>query len=144
MTPQAQEARPGGAASSVAAACTVPQLRKACESKVGSRVLMTAGGLEITPKIVKRWIMRLEKAAGLAPTGRLHILRHSYVSHLAGANVPLIAIAALARHSDLRVTQRYMHLAPGALREGVDMLVRSRARGGASVMPNTKSEPECG
>jgi len=35
-----------------------------------------------------------------------------------------------------------MHLAPGALREGVDMLVRSRAQGGAPVMP--RSERECG
>ena len=120
----------------------VEALRKACDDKAGTRVLKTDKGQEISPKILKRWIIKLEKAAGLEPTGRLHILRHSYVSHLAGANVPPIAIAALARHSDLRVTQRYMHLAPGALREGVDMLVRSRAQGGAPVMP--RSERECG
>ena len=66
------------------------------------------------------------------------------MSHLAAANVPLNAIAGLARHSDLRVTQRYMHLAPGALRQGVDMLVRSRAQGGAPVLANPEPEKECG
>jgi len=113
----------------------VSALRKVCEHDAGTRVLLTDDGDELTPKIIKRWIQKAERAAGLEETGRLHILRHSYCSHLAAANVPLIAIAGLARHSDLRVTQRYMHLAPGALRQGVDMLVRSRAEGGAPVAP---------
>ncbi len=116
----------------------VDALREAGKQKRGDRVLLTAAGAEVTPKILKRWMMRVEKAAELEPTGRLHILRHSYVSHLAAANVPLISIAGLARHSDLRVTQRYMHLAPGALRQGVDMLVRARERDVAAVMADAR------
>lgn len=104
-------------------------LKKICHHRQG-RVLVSDEGAELTPKMLKRVIMKVEKAAGREQTGRCHIMRHSFCSHLAQANVPLIAIAGLARHSDLRVTQRYMHLAPGSLRQGIDMLVKSREAAG--------------
>jgi site-specific recombinase XerD len=43
--------------------------------------------------------------------------------------VPAKTIQELARHSDLSVTMRYMHLSPSALDEGIAKLEAAR-RGG--------------
>jgi integrase len=53
----------------------------------GSRVL-TDEGRTLTPKILK-WVVRAERKAGLPETGRIHIARHTFASHLAMAGVPL-------------------------------------------------------
>ena len=42
-------------------------------------------------------------------------LRHTFCSHLAMRGAPARAIQELAGHSELGVTQRYMHLSPAAL-----------------------------
>ena len=42
----------------------------------------------------------------------VHVLRHTFCSHLAMRGAPARAIQELAGHSDLGVTQRYMHLSP--------------------------------
>lgn len=90
-------------------------------------------GTELTPKIVRMWIMRAEKKAGLPETGRIHKLRHTICSHAAMAGVPAMTIMGLARHTSLAMTMRYMHLSPSALDEGIDMLRRSREAGGTVV-----------
>jgi integrase len=53
---------------------------------------------------------------------RWHDLRHTFCSRLAQAGVHPVAIKDLAGHSDLRVTARYMHLAPANLRTAVETL----------------------
>jgi len=45
----------------------------------------------------------------------VHILRHTFCSHLAMRGAPARAIQELAGHQDLDTTQRYMHLSPAAL-----------------------------
>ena len=47
--------------------------------------------------------------------GGVHILRHTFCSHLAMRGAPARAIQELAGHADLSMTQRYMHLSPAAL-----------------------------
>lgn len=47
--------------------------------------------------------------------GSLHTLRHTYISHLVMAGVPLRTVQLLAGHSTVAVTERYAHLAPGHL-----------------------------
>jgi integrase len=42
---------------------------KACRHLRGSRVLYTADARELTPKLVKLWVMRAERRAGLPETG---------------------------------------------------------------------------
>ena len=42
----------------------------------------------------------------------LHCLRHTFASHLAMAGVPVSAIQKLLGHTTLKMTERYMHLAP--------------------------------
>jgi integrase len=80
----------------------------------------------------KRWtfvtmragLKRQEKRAGLRITG-WHILRHTFCSHLAMRGAPSRAIQELAGHQSIAVTNRYMHLAPGELRNAIALLDRS-------------------
>jgi hypothetical protein len=49
------------------------------------------------------------------------------------AGVPARTIQELARHASLGTTQRYMHLSPSAVDEGIEMLTKSRELGGKPV-----------
>ena len=64
------------------------------------------------------------KRAEVKPGGR--ILRHTFCSHLAMHGVPARAIQELAGHTDLTTTQRYMHLSPSAVEEGIRLLESGR------------------
>ena len=61
-------------------------------------------------------------AAGLPETGRVHVYRHTFASHLAMASVPAKTIQGLARHVSIMTTARYMHLSPSAADAGIDAL----------------------
>ena len=61
------------------------------------------------------------KRAGLRSIGS-HVLRHTFCSHLAMRGAAPKAIQELAGHSTLSMTLRYMHLAPSALCEAIDLL----------------------
>ena len=52
----------------------------------------------------------------------VHILRHTFCSHLAMRGAPARAIQELAGHGDLSMTQRYMHLSPAALDAAIRLL----------------------
>jgi integrase len=52
----------------------------------------------------------------------VHILRHTFCSHLAMRGAPARAIQELAGHQDLSTTQRYMHLSPAALDAAIRLL----------------------
>ena len=53
-----------------------------------------------------------------------HDLRHTFASHLAMAGVPVLDIKAVLGHTDMKTTERYMHLAPGHLDGVTDVLIR--------------------
>jgi site-specific recombinase XerD len=75
---------------------------------------------------------RIEDAAGLRGSGKLHILRHTYCSHLAMAGVPVMEIQKLAGHANLTTTLGYMHLAPSEEHHrAVGMLDKLRGATGA-------------
>ena len=52
----------------------------------------------------------------------VHILRHTFCSHLAMRGAPARAIQELAGHLDLTTTQRCMHLTPAALEAAIGLL----------------------
>ena len=54
----------------------------------------------------------------------MHILRHTFCSHLAMRGAPARAIQELAGHQDLITTQRYMHLSPAAIEGAIRLLDR--------------------
>lgn len=68
-------------------------------------VPMTPGGIS------KAWeVTRMR--AGLS--GGVHILRHTFISHLVMNGIPLRTVQVLAGHSSIQMTERYSHLLPGA------------------------------
>ncbi len=86
----------------------------------GQRVLMTTEGQSFTQKMVQdrvRWAARRTQVdAGV------HILRHTFCSHLSMKGAPVRAIQELAGHQDLSTTQRYMHLSPAAKDSAIRLL----------------------
>jgi integrase len=52
----------------------------------------------------------------------VHILRHTFCSHLAMKGAPARAIQELAGHADLSTTQRYMHLNPAVTEDAIRLL----------------------
>jgi integrase len=60
---------------------------------------------------------RIRQAAGLPEGFRFHGLRHHFASTLVSNGVDLLVVQKLLTHKDSKTTQRYAHLAPGAIRE---------------------------
>ena len=52
----------------------------------------------------------------------VHILRHTFCSHLTMGGAPAKAIPELAGDSELGTTQRYMHLSSTALESAIRLL----------------------
>jgi integrase len=86
-----------------------------------ARVLCQDGAAPMTRQIVQTRAKRAARKAGLSNYG-VHILRHTFCSHLAMRGAPARAIQELAGHKDLSMTQRYMHLSPAALDAAIRLL----------------------
>ena len=87
----------------------------------GSRVVCASGGSPLTKRVVQRLVAKASSRANLEKTG-VHILRHTFCSHLAMRGAPAKAIQELAGHRDLEETQRYMHLSPAAIEGAIRLL----------------------
>ena len=85
------------------------------------RVLCQQDGSPLTRKTVQSWMRRVTRRAGITNTG-VHVLKHTFCSHLAMRGAPARAIQELAGHQDLSTTQRYMHLSPAAIEGAIRLL----------------------
>jgi integrase len=85
------------------------------------RVLCLADGESLTRDRVIKAIRTAQRIAGTADAG-VHVLRHTFCSHLAMKGAPARAIQELAGHADLTTTQRYMHLSPAATEDAIRLL----------------------
>ena len=96
------------------------------------RVLCLPDGSPITRDRVIKAVRGAQRVAGIEQG--VHILRHTFCSHLAMKGAPARAIQELAGHADLSTTQRYMHLSPAATEDAIRLLdgrqsgARTRAR----------------
>ena len=86
----------------------------------GSRVLMDQGR-SLSQKMIQNRVRWAARRAGLAQQG-VHILRHTFCSHLSMRGAPVAAIQELAGHANLGTTQRYMHLSPAAIESAIKLL----------------------
>lgn len=80
---------------------------KAALKKLGEEKLSPFAGDTLTHRF-----QDVAKAAGIE--GHLHMLRHTFCSHLVMAGVSLRAVQVLAGHSSYAITERYAHLAPAS------------------------------
>ena len=90
----------------------------------GPFVLCSEDGEALSQRLVQGFVLRAARHAGLGNHG-VHVLRHTFCSHLAMRGAPARAIQELAGHQDLVTTQRYMHLSPAAI-EGAIRLLNGR------------------
>jgi len=95
------------------------------------RVLYDDGGRPVRDQNLRDYHKAVQQRAH-APyrTGALHILRHTFCSHLAMRGAPVKAIQELAGHTELTTTLRYMHLSPAARESAIKLL---EARVGARI-----------
>jgi len=84
-------------------------------------MLCDAAGHPVLRRTLQNWVRRAARRGQVQNTG-IHVLRHTFCSHLAMRGAPARAIQELAGHADLSTTQRYMHLSPAA-REGAIRLL---------------------
>ena len=104
----------------------VPLTERLCEALReyrhlrGPRVLCKDDGRPISRQSAWTRVRRAVRLAGV-PTG-IHILRHTFCSHLAMQGAPGKAIQELAGHQEMSVTQGYMHLSPDMLGSSIRLL----------------------
>ena len=95
------------------------------------RVLCQTDGSPFTRQIVQNRMNQVAKRANVRKG--VHILRHTFCSHLSMRGAPARAIQELAGHADLTMTQRYMHLSPAALDAAIKLLDEPRRERGLPV-----------
>jgi len=84
-------------------------------------VLCDGRGGALTRRAVLTRIKRVARRVQTLNDG-VHVLRHTFCSHLAMRGAPARAIQELAGHADLTTTQRYMHLSPAAIEGAIRLL----------------------
>ena len=84
------------------------------------RVLCKDDGTPITRQGAWSRVRYAAKRAKV-PTG-VHILRHTFCSHLAMQGAPMRGVQELVGHQSLAMTQRYSHLSPATLDATIRLL----------------------
>ncbi len=97
------------------------------------RVLEHDGGLQYNARRLGILMEKITKAAGLAPTGSWHILRHTYCSRLATNGTAPAVLKELARHVSYATTARYVHVEDEAMEKAIAGLVVPTSKTGEEV-----------
>ncbi|WP_415757517.1 phage integrase [Pseudomonas sp. LT1P18] len=77
-------------------------------------------GGERMDDVKSAWLRLLERAQIIG--FRWHDMRHDFASRLVMAGVPLNTVRDLLGHSDIKMTLRYAHLAPGTKAAAVELI----------------------
>jgi integrase len=100
------------------------------------RVLCQGDGAPLTSKVVSDLVRRAASRAGLRHKG-VHVLRHTFCSHLAMRGAAPASLQMLADHRNLATTQRYVHLTPTALDNAIRLLDSPSVPAGSGNMAET-------
>ena len=104
----------------------------------GPRVLSERDGSPLTQRAVQGLVLRAARR-GTLRNGGVHVLRHTFCSHLAMRGAPAKADQELAGHRDLTTTQQYMHLSPSAIEGAIRLLDSPGGHSGRGNMVATGS-----
>ena len=108
---------PSGRARRVPLAPEALEVLRSARHLRGARVLCGPHGEPFTQKMVQNVMKRVARKANVRHG--VHILRHTFCSHLAMKGVPARSIQMLAGHEDLSTTLGYMHVSPQAIEDAV-------------------------
>jgi site-specific recombinase XerD len=87
-----------------------------------NRYIFTTKDGNLRKNNLVRILKNIAKKAGIKKNVTVHMLRHTYASHLVMAGVPLRTVADLLGHASIVTTLRYSHLAPDHLNGAVEKL----------------------
>ena len=110
-------------------------------SGIAAKEMIIDDGQPLTRQMVQYRVLRASRRAKLSQDG-VHILRHTFCSHLAMRGAPPRAIQELAGHRELGMTQRYMHLSPAALDSAIRLLDQPPAVKSFGDILETAGAPE--
>ncbi len=91
-------------------------------------VFVREDGLPLTASAVRARMRRVEREAEIEGKGRSHVMRHTFVTHLAESNASPRVIQELAGHTELKTTLRYMHMRNDAAHDAIAALEGDRSR----------------
>lgn len=90
--------------------------------KTGRKRSLGLDPMRATYETLRTWMESARKVAKLPGADGVHILRHTFCSLLAQRGVHVGVIRELAGHSDISITQRYLHFHDAQRREAVHVL----------------------
>ena len=103
----------------------------------GEALLVQDDGRPTTTKALRGWLKRAQRRAQLPVTGNLYTLRHPFCSHVAMRGQPPKVLAELMGHESIAVTNRYMHLTPGAKEQAIRALEEGPGNGARMALAGT-------
>lgn len=101
-------------------------------------VVCSDDGDALSQRLVQGFVLRAARRANLQNLG-VHVLRHTFCSHLAMKGGAARAIQELAGHQALTTTQRYMHLSPTAVESTIRLLDKREPCGEMLEKAQTRS-----
>lgn len=90
--------------------------------KTGRKKSLGLDPMRATHETLKTWMETTRRLAELPGPAGVHVLRHTFCSLLAQRGVHVGVIRELAGHSDISITQRYLHFHDAQRREAVHVL----------------------
>ncbi|MDQ7814251.1 MAG: tyrosine-type recombinase/integrase [Patescibacteria group bacterium] len=90
-------------------------------ARTGDLIFPTPKGRMMDPAVTGNYLHRICARAGIAPCG-WHVLRHTFATRMASANIPLPVLQKLLGHTTLKMTMRYVHVDKASMSAAVETI----------------------